>query len=52
MELILNSYESNAGILTLTQVLDFAILIMIQINFNFKVVGSMKTLRVAVQLAE
>lgn len=50
MELILNSYESNAGILTLTQVLDFAILIMIQINF--KVVGSMKTLRVAVQLAE
>ena len=46
MELILNSYESNASILTLTRVLDFALLIMIQINF--KVVVEMKTVIVVV----
>ncbi len=46
MELILNSYESNAGILTLTRVLYFALLIMIQINF--KVVDEMKTAIVVV----
>lgn len=49
MELLLSSYESNAGTLALTRVLDFALLITIQINL--KVVDEMKTAKIVAQLA-